>query len=256
MTGFTCTVIEVAAHESVVVPDLAASVPGCGVQDIIGYNGWWDWTPLRAVVVISTLVVTAAAPDVGGVKAGVQTLVVADGLDKTGGACTVFGVAVAILASTVGVAYGPVGCCVPTGAVVKVIAVCEHGAVVIRHIWSGEGEVGSECGVVVMAAYTIYGTGVTGTVGAAGFQVFDTVDVLLDVKVAFGTIHAAVMRFLGTGGDWVPDTVMAVGTKCGVLKIKHGFGKTIIVHPAAVVATGIGTLRSGTAKGCGVKAVF
>ena len=176
MTWLAFGIVEV-AHEAVVVPDLGSAVPGGAVTGVVDNDGWWDWGPLGTIIVTGTLDVTTAAPDVVTGKSGVKGLAVTDGLDKTSGGCVVFGVAVTVFAGFVGA--GPVGSCVPAGAIAGVLAVSEHAAIIVGNEWTDHADI-VQCGVVVMTTDTVHSTGITGAVGVIILQVFDTVDVLFD----------------------------------------------------------------------------
>ena len=102
MTWLAFGIVEVAAHERVVIPTLGTAVPCCAVTGIVDHDGWWQGCPLATVIVGGTLDVTTAAPDIVTGKGGVQALATADGLNEADGGSIVLGIVMAVLASFVG----------------------------------------------------------------------------------------------------------------------------------------------------------
>ena len=83
----------------------------------------------------------------------------------------------------------------------------EHGAVVGNQ-WSGGSEVG-QGGIVTMAAYAINCGDIAGTICIVLLQVLDTVYVLFDVKVTFGTVDCAIVHCFDTSDC----SIVATGTQ-------------------------------------------
>ena len=73
--------------------------------------------------------------------------------------------------------------------------------------------------------------------------------------MAFGTVQAAVVQVFDSCGNWVA-AVVTDGTHGGVLNCEVGFGETQIMHPAAVVTTGVGTVGGRAAEVSSIQAVF